>query len=126
MHCLFSFPPSANTVPSATTNADANPNGNAAAVPAEIDNTIPNGNAAAVPAETDNAVAPSGESTGSNLLALMAVLTTSQMLPSPRTKTTTMMVISPWPMTTVLALLQLRTRRLNSLPMIGITFPPLI
>ena len=39
-----------NTIPSATTNADANPNGNAAAVPAEI----------------DNAIAPSGESTGSN------------------------------------------------------------
>ena len=40
---------SANTVPSATTNADANPNGDAA-----------------VPAETDNAIAPSGESNGSN------------------------------------------------------------
>ena len=39
---------SANTVPSATTNADA----------------IPNGNAAAVPAEIDNAIAPSKESTG--------------------------------------------------------------
>ena len=41
----------ANTVPPATTNADANPNGNAAAVPAETDNAIA-------------VIAPVGESTG--------------------------------------------------------------